>query len=422
MKRKALIFVMLLFFSGTFVFQSCEEESTLVKTYNAFTIPEPIAPANGAFLSPAGTTVELQWSSTNADGDPQNWDVYFGPSEDPAKVITGNTSQSYTVTVAIGTKYYWRVVGWDKNGVPTNSDIWSFEIVDPDSPLNVKMEWSTNVKDVIGLDLKPQVAANLRMIIFKPDSTLLTTVNTTEFEEYSFNSLMADGKYFIIADLASSIDAGDFTETFDIDIKLTFSQRGIIFKSFEFPVVMNTQNPCPLYSTLLTSITKTGSSYALKDALQSVTPPVITWYGTDATYPSEVTTTESCVAKTMSMLGNGWMFDWWGETIVKGGTLNYTIDGSGNITIPFQYYCTTTYGGTVQPDYSIQGTGTVDNTGAYPVWTLHYDFQQAGTWIGHYCFLNYGWEQDGFDAVITTEPDPGKKGGTMSIRPPKPVR
>jgi len=185
---------------------------------------------------------------------------------------------------------------------------------------------------------------------------------------------------------------------------------------------MNTQNPCPLYSTLLTSITKTGSSYALKDALQSVTPPVITWYGTDATYPSEVTTTESCVAKTMSMLGNGWMFDWWGETIVKGGTLNYTIDGSGNITIPFQYYCTTTYGGTVQPDYSIQGTGTVDNTGAYPVWTLHYDFQQAGTWIGHYCFLNYGWEQDGFDAVITTEPDPGKKGGTMSIRPPKPVR
>jgi hypothetical protein len=130
----------------------------------------------------------------------------------------------------------------------------------------------------------------------------------------------------------------------------------------------------------------------------------------------------------MNMLGGGWMLDWWGEVIVEGGTLKYTVDGSGKVTIPLQYYCTTTYNGAVQPDYSIQGSGTLDESGAYPVMTLHYDFNQGGTWIGHYCFVNYGWEQDGFDAVITTDPNgKGGKGvtGTISLPPKnlvKPVR
>lgn len=122
---------------------------------------------------------------------------------------------------------------------------------------------------------------------------------------------------------------------------------------------------------------------------------------------------------TIDGINFGWMADWWGEVIVSGGTLVYTNPTATTIDIPLQKYCKTTWNGAPQTEYYIQGTGTIDNSGAYPVWTIHYDLKQGDTWIGHLCFTEYGWEQDGFDAVITTDPA-GKKVISQTI--PKPVR
>ncbi|HBE43348.1 MAG TPA: hypothetical protein DDW27_19535 [Bacteroidales bacterium] len=421
MKRKISILVMLLIFSGTLLFQSCEEEPVPYKEYGAFTIPELVAPANGAFLKPAGTTVELKWSSTDAEGDPQKWDVYFGPSEEPAKVKTGHTSQTYTVNVDIGTRYYWKVIGFDANGIPTRGNVWSFEIVDPDAPLNMTMTWTTNVLDAIGLDVAPENAANLRLKIINEDDVVVKIVNTTAFEEFTFESSMPDGKYYIITDLVSTINAGDFNSPLDISINLGFNQRGTLSQTLVYPMVMTNENPCEMYATYLAIVTKSGSTYTIAQDIVNITPPVITWYGEDALYPSEVTSTQTCTDMTMSMLLNGWMVDWWGEIIVKGGSAKYTVDASGNITIPFQYYCTTTWNGAVQPDYYIQGTGTIDNSGTYPVIKLHYDIKQGNIWIGHYCYVNYGWDQDGFEAELTTDPSAAGGKGTKGISTFPPV-
>lgn len=412
---------MLLIFSGALFFQSCDEEPVAFKEYGAFTIPELVAPANGAFLTPAGTTVDLKWSSTDAENDPQKWDIYFGPSEEPARVASGHTSQTYSATVDIGTKYFWRVVGYDANGIPTRSDVWSFEIVDSEAPLKMKMTWTTNVADVIGLDVNPDKAVDLRLLILNEEMEEVEVVDGSSFEEFSFTTDMPDGKYYIVTDLYSTINAGDFNAPLDINVNLGFNQRGIISQTLLYPMVMTNENPCEMYATYLAIVTKAGSTYTVEQDVVNIIPPVITWYGEDATYPSEVTSTQTCTDMTMSMLVNGWMVDWWGEVIVKGGTVKYTVDASGNITIPYQYYCTTTYKGVVQADYSIQGTGTIDNSGAFPVMYIKYDLIQGGSSISEIA-TDYGWATPYFEANLTTDPNGKGSKGASSLRPPEPNR
>ena len=105
----------------------------------------------------------------------------------------------------------------------------------------------------------------------------------------------------------------------------------------------------------------------------------------------------------MTGLGFGWMLDWWGEIIKTGGTLSYTITGN-TINIPLQKYCVTTYKGAIQPEYSVQGSGTIDNSGAYPVYHIQYDFIQAGQSIGAIS-NQYGWPTTYFEATITSDPN-----------------
>ncbi len=423
MKRKILFFVMMVSLTGLFTMQSCDEESTSYYTeFGSFTDPVLLAPADGGFVTVAGTTVELTWESTDSDGDAQSWDVYFGTASTPPLVASGVTTTSYTANVAVGMDYYWRVIITDSKGVITRSPVWSFSVVDPDAELIVDMSWDTDIATAIGLNLDPDEAVDMRLLIVKAsDESIVGEEDGATFEEYVDFNTLDDGDYLIAADIYSTVNAGDFNAPVNIDIELVFTQLGIIDETLSFPNVMTNENDCDLYRTYLASVTKAGNTFTIARAVSYMAPPVLTWNGEDATYPSEITTTESCAGKSLTGAGFGWMLDWWGETIVSGGTFIYTVDGSGNVDIPLQKYCITSWNGSLQPEYSIQGTGTLDNSGAYPVLTLHYDFLQAGTWIGNFCFLNYGWEQDGFDAVVTTDPA-GKKGVVSVIRPSKPNR
>jgi|WetSurMetagenome_2_1015567.scaffolds.fasta_scaffold129452_1 hypothetical protein len=421
MKRKNLIFVMLLVFSGLFTIQSCKKESPAGFTEEqAFTIPVLVAPAPGFVNAPANT-VDLTWSSTNASDNPENWKVYFGTGDDPALIKTDYTQQTVTVTVVPGTKYNWKVVGTDAHGITSASPIWSFEVVDPAAVFDVKMSWTTDVKTIVGLDLLPDAAAKLRLLILKEDKLTLAVpaINTGTFPEFDAFNDLADGVYYIATDLASTINAGTFTKTFNISVDLSFVQRGILSQDIPYPDVMTTANPCPSYRTYLAKVTKAGDTYTVDQALSNMVPPIDTWNGTDATYPSEVTSTSTCSTTTITGLGFGWMLDWWGEVIQPGGgTCTYTISGN-TITIPLQAYCTTKYNGTLQPAYKIQGTGTIDNSGAYPIWTIQYDFIQSGASIATTA-MDYGWPTAYFEAVITTNPAKGV--GKMMIQIDKPKR
>ena len=418
MKRKNLIFVMILVLSGLLAMQSCKKEEPVPFTeHGAFTVPALVAPANGGFLNVAGSTVVLNWESTSASGDPQNWDVYFGNTEDPAKIQTGYTSESVTVNVTPGNKYYWKVVGTDANGIITRSELWSFEVVDPNAPLKLKMSWTTDAADAIGITLPPEDVVNLRLLIVPVvTSPTPVIVNSAGFEEYNDLNTLPDGTYLIETDIASTINAGDFNAPVNISINLQSSQRGIFSTLLAFPNVMTNEFACSDYKTVLAKITKLGSAYTIESAVSYITPAIITWNGTDADYPSEVTTSLDCAGNTMTGLGFGWMLDYWGEIIISGGTLSYTATAT-TVTIPLQKYCITTYNGAKQPEYSVQGSGTIDNSGEFPVWTIHYDFIQGGVSIT----AAIKWPTPYFEAVITT--NPAGKGLSLPFpKIPKPTR
>ncbi len=429
MKRKNLIFVMLLVLSGLFTMQSCNKDTaTPLTEHGAFTVPVLIAPADGGFLTVTGTTVNLVWESTNASGDPQNWDVYFGNTEDPAKIQTGYTSQSVTVNVALGTKYYWRVVGTDVNGVITRSATWSFEIVNPAAPLKLKMTWSTNAMEAIGMDLDPLVAANLRLLIRKADKTAQATVNTTGFEEYNNWNTLADGKYYIATDISTTVDAGDFNSPIDISIDLAFGQRGVQNQTLNFPAVMTNKFVCSTYRVYLGYVVKAGSTYTItKEVTYPVSPYSATWYGIDkgdVDYDSQVETYLGCSLQIKGLV-YGWMVEFWGEVIVKGGSASITINPTtGVVTIPLQYYCTTKYNGVVQPVYNIEGVGTYDATGTYPKMTIKYTLIQGTDDWGQWMFDNGYMASNKFEAVLTLDPAGLKGGKGLMVHKPlvKPVR
>ncbi|MBK7131715.1 MAG: hypothetical protein IPH69_02520 [Bacteroidales bacterium] len=157
MKRKLIFFVMILSLTGLFTMQSCnEDEKSPVYEYGSFTDPVLLAPADGGFLNVTGTTVDLKWESTDSDGDPQSWDVYFGDNSEPDLFKTGQTTQSVTVNVTPGTEYFWRVETVDAKGVITTSPTWSFEVVNPAATMHMDLSWET-LRQIKLLLLLPQL-------------------------------------------------------------------------------------------------------------------------------------------------------------------------------------------------------------------------------------------------------------------------
>jgi len=426
MKRKNIIIVMLLVLSGIFTMQSCtKDESPTPVVYAAFTVPvcstSPATQADGTVLF-TGSTVDLVWTSETG-GNANNWDVYFGTKDNDTLFKSKVTTQSLAVPVEDGQTYFWHLVVIDKNGIKTTGPDNTFTAVNGSNPeINVSLTTTTDVLAAVGIDLTANEVVDLRMLIVdKSDMSVVEVVDGGYAnEDFTDFGTLDDGEYLIGVDIYSTLNFGDLNTPINLSFSLQFDQLGILNTTLEFPKVMTNAYPCDLYRTYLATVKKVGSEYTITSDVSNMIPSILTWNGVDGTYPSEVTTTASCAGSTMTGLNFGWMLDWWGEVIIDGGTLDYTATET-TIDIPYQYYCTTTYNGAEQTPYYIKGTGTIDNSGADPVYTIHYDIEQGGIWIGNYAFLNYGWEQDGFDAVITT--GPGKKGAIQNAdRPAKPRR
>lgn len=400
--------------------QSCKKETAVPpKVYGSFTDPVILAPANAGFVSVTGTTIDLKWESTDSEEDPQAWDVYFGTASNPPLVKSGYTTETYTATVANGNEYFWRVECKDANGVITRSPTWSFEVINPAAAMTMDLTWASNALGVIGMEVDPLLAANLVLRVYKADkvTTAISAINTAGFETYAGWNSLADGKYYVAVTLASTIDAGDFNAPLDLDLDLSFSQRGIVDLVYNFPAVMTNQFVCSSYRVYLGYVTKTGTDYTFtKEISKPISTYAGVWFGVDKAdvdYDSEVETYQGCSLQIKGLV-NGWMSEFWGEVIVKGGFASITINPTtGVVNIPLQYYCTTKYNGVVQPVYNIVGTGTYDATGAYPKMDIKYTLIQGTDDWGQWMFDNEYMAANQFEAVITLDPA-GVKGAKKS--------
>ena len=111
--------------------------------------PSSPNPANGS--TNVDVNADLSWTCSDPDGDPLTYDVYFGTSSNPPKVVSNQSGTSYDPgTMSYGTVYYWRIVAWDNQGASNSSPIWHFTTVaatppgDP-SNLNAQNPTSTSI-------------------------------------------------------------------------------------------------------------------------------------------------------------------------------------------------------------------------------------------------------------------------------------
>ena len=90
----------------------------------------PSQPSN-PFPQQGATTVQttptLSWTGNDPDGDQVSFDVSFGTSNPPPKIIDNQSSLSFSPgTLYYQTTYYWRILSWDVYGGSTSGPVWSF--------------------------------------------------------------------------------------------------------------------------------------------------------------------------------------------------------------------------------------------------------------------------------------------------------
>jgi len=86
-------------------------------------------------------TTDVSWTCSDPDGDDITYDVYFGTSSPPPKVVSNQTELNYDPPGLLDftTEYYWQIVAWDEYKYSTVGSIWSFtteENAPPFTPSN----------------------------------------------------------------------------------------------------------------------------------------------------------------------------------------------------------------------------------------------------------------------------------------------
>ena len=84
--------------------------------------PDPSNGATGISLN-----ANLSWNGGDPDGDSVTYDVYFGITSSPPKVVNNQTALSYDPGIlTYYTVYYWRIVAWDSHGASAAGPLWHF--------------------------------------------------------------------------------------------------------------------------------------------------------------------------------------------------------------------------------------------------------------------------------------------------------
>ncbi|HEC76953.1 MAG TPA: hypothetical protein ENI33_06835, partial [Thermoplasmatales archaeon] len=118
-----------------------------IKPYSPF-------PENGE--SNVNIEINLTWECYDADGDSLTYDIYFGTNSTPSKIATVSTTSYNPGILQYSTKYYWRIVAWDKNGAKNESQIWYFETIE--MPNHLPYAYSPFPNNMENVSLNPEIS------------------------------------------------------------------------------------------------------------------------------------------------------------------------------------------------------------------------------------------------------------------------
>jgi len=84
----------------------------------------PIPPDNATNQQ---INTQQSWACTDPENDPLTYDVYFGTTNPPNQVATGQTGTTYNPGIlAYSTTYYWKIVAQDDHSNTTEGPVWMF--------------------------------------------------------------------------------------------------------------------------------------------------------------------------------------------------------------------------------------------------------------------------------------------------------
>jgi hypothetical protein len=106
---------------------------------------EPTDPDPGNGDIDVNIDADLSWTGGDPNsGDTVTYDVYFGTSTTPPKVVSNQSIRLYDPgTMDLNTTYYWKIVSWDSQDASTNGAIWHFTIESNTPPEAPDIDGST---------------------------------------------------------------------------------------------------------------------------------------------------------------------------------------------------------------------------------------------------------------------------------------
>jgi uncharacterized protein (TIGR02145 family) len=150
--------------------------------------PASPQPPDGATNQPINTT--LSWSCTDPENDPLTYDVYFGTSNPPELIASGQTVNSYnTTTLGYNTTYYWKIIATDDHNNSIEGPVLSFTTMVnpvwvPGEPFIDERDGQIYETVVIGTQC--WLAENLNVGTMIPGTTEMT--NNSIIEKYCYDN------------------------------------------------------------------------------------------------------------------------------------------------------------------------------------------------------------------------------------------
>ncbi|MDO1513296.1 hypothetical protein Q2T41_11575 [Maribacter confluentis] len=86
-----------------------------------------VSPTRGQTISVSGT-ITLEWDATDVDNDLNDFEIFFGTSNNPTVSIANTTQRSTTTNTSSGQTYYWRVITKDLAGNSSRSEVFDFKV------------------------------------------------------------------------------------------------------------------------------------------------------------------------------------------------------------------------------------------------------------------------------------------------------
>ncbi|MFH4966493.1 hypothetical protein V8G69_15940 [Gaetbulibacter sp. M235] len=110
--------------SATWKFYNAGEAVTSYAPFPA----ELVAPTMGTSLAASTNNVSLQWTGSDVDNDIVNYSVLFGTVTTPTNTIGTTNTTNFSVNVASGNIYYWRIITTDSQNNTSESEIFQFKV------------------------------------------------------------------------------------------------------------------------------------------------------------------------------------------------------------------------------------------------------------------------------------------------------